>query len=65
MVQIGGIGSGMFLVAVVFATWYLRRQVDERFRGSLLVTAMLVLSSVLVAALGIYTALEVFGIEIG
>jgi Mn2+/Fe2+ NRAMP family transporter len=65
MVQIGGIGSGMFLVAVVIATWYLRREVDERFRGSLLVTAMLVLSSVAVGALGIYTALEVFGVEIG
>jgi hypothetical protein len=65
MVQIGGIGSGMFLVAVVIATWYLRREVDERLRGSLLVTAMLVLSSVAVGTLGIYTALEVFGVEIG
>jgi len=29
------------------------------------VTAMLVFSSVAVGALGIYTALEVFGVEIG
>ena len=43
---------------------YLRRQVDQRFRGSAFVTFMLVLSSVAVGALGIYMVLQVFGIEI-
>ena len=65
MVQIGGIASGIFLVAVVIATWHLRREVPERFRGGMPTTAMLVLSSLAISALGIYTVSQVFGVEIG
>jgi Mn2+/Fe2+ NRAMP family transporter len=66
MVQIGGIAGGIFLAAVVVAVWYLRTvEVDHRFRANPLLTAALVVSSVAVAALGVYSVLKVFGIEIG
>jgi Mn2+/Fe2+ NRAMP family transporter len=66
MVQIGGIAGGIFLAAVVVAVWYLRTlEVDRRFRTNRLLTAALVVSSVAVAALGVYSVLSVFGIEIG
>ncbi|MBK1786334.1 Nramp family divalent metal transporter [Prauserella cavernicola] len=66
MVQIGGIGSGVFLVAVVIGVWYLRSQEpDKRFRPNPFITTALVLSSLAIGALGVYSALEVFGIEIG
>ncbi|WP_432564207.1 Nramp family divalent metal transporter [Kineococcus sp. SYSU DK003] len=64
MVQIGGISSGIFLVAVVIATWHLRRQVEARFRDGAFVTTMLVLSSSAISLLGVYTVLQVFGVEI-
>jgi hypothetical protein len=51
---------------VVVAVWYLRTlEVDRRFRTNRLLTAALVVSSVAVAALGVYSVLSVFGIEIG
>lgn len=63
MVQIGGVASAMFLLAVVVAVWYLRtREVDRRFRRNRALTVMLVISSLAVALLGIYSALEVFGL---
>lgn len=65
MVQIGGIGSGIFLVAVVIAVWRLRREVPKRFRRSTFWTVALCFSSAAVAALGVYSVLKVFGIEIG
>ncbi|WP_029090121.1 Nramp family divalent metal transporter [Brevibacterium album] len=66
MVQIGGVASGVFLVAVVIAVWFLRsREVPAEFRSNHFFTVMLVLSSLAIAALGIYSALETFGIEIG
>ncbi|GAA4617373.1 Nramp family divalent metal transporter [Saccharopolyspora hordei] len=65
MVQIGGFGGGVFLVAVVIAVWYLRaHEPDKHLRPHPLVTAALILSSLAIAALGVYSALEVFGIEI-
>jgi Mn2+/Fe2+ NRAMP family transporter len=65
LVQIGGIAGGIFLLAVVVATWHLRRDVPERFRANTTVTVMLVLSSIAISALGLYTIAQVFGIEIG
>ena len=66
MVQIGGIGSGVFLLAVVVAGWRLRStEVDRRFRANPWLTAALVVSSAAITVLGIYTVLEVFGISIG
>jgi hypothetical protein len=65
MVQIGGVGSGIFLVAVVIAVWALRRtEVAPEFRASRVLSTALVLSSLAIAALGVYTVLETFGIEI-
>jgi hypothetical protein len=66
MVQIGGIAGGIFLAAVVVAVWYLRTaEVDRRFRTNRFLTAALVLSSLAVAALAVYSVLDVFGIEVG
>jgi Mn2+/Fe2+ NRAMP family transporter len=66
MVQIGGIAGGVFLAAVVIAVWYLRTvEVDRRFRANPYLTAALVVSSVAVAALAVYSVLNVFGIEVG
>ncbi|WP_243788364.1 hypothetical protein [Saccharopolyspora gloriosae] len=66
MVQIGGIGSGVFLLAVVVAVWQLRStEVDRRFRANRWLTAALVLSSAAITVLGVYTVLEVFGIGFG
>lgn len=63
MVQIGGIASGFFLVAVVIAVWKLRRtEVPARFKGNHFLTVALVLSSLLIAALGVYSVLTVFGV---
>lgn len=66
MVQIGGVMTGVFLVAVVVAVWYLRQtETDPALRGSPLFNAMLVLSSIAIGLLGIYTLLSVLGVEIG
>ncbi|MBE9375861.1 Nramp family divalent metal transporter [Saccharopolyspora sp. HNM0983] len=66
MVQIGGTVTGIFLPAVVLATWYLRgKQVDRRLHGGTAFTVLLVASSVAIVALGIYTVLNVFGIGTG
>ncbi|GAB3286392.1 Nramp family divalent metal transporter [Pseudoclavibacter terrae] len=66
MVQIGGIASGIFLVAVVIAVWHLRKQeVAPEFKSNHFFTVMLGVSSFAVAALGIYSALEIFGLGIG
>ncbi|MEU2198568.1 Nramp family divalent metal transporter [Isoptericola sp. NPDC019482] len=66
MVQIGGVASGIFLIAVVIAVWWLRtKEVPKEFRSNHALTVALVLSSLAVAALGVYSALETFGIEVG
>ncbi|MCG5219280.1 Nramp family divalent metal transporter [Streptosporangium sp. KLBMP 9127] len=65
MVQIGAIGTGIFLLAVTVAVWRLRAtEVDERFKANRWMTAALALSSVGIVLLGIYTMLEVFGVSI-
>ena len=62
MVQIGGVMTGVFLLGVVIAVWYLRRtEIDPRLYGGGLFNAVLVISSIAIVLLGIYTALSVFG----
>lgn len=66
MVQIGGVMTGVFLVAVVVAVWYLRQtETDPRLHGNGAFNALLVVSSVAIGLLGIYTLLTVFGLQIG
>lgn len=66
MVQIGGVVTGIFLVAVVIAVWYLRKtEVDPRLHGGGWFNAALVISSVAIGLLGVYTLLSVFGLTIG
>ncbi len=66
MVQIGGVMTGVFLLAVVVAVWYLRNtEVAQRLYGGGLFNAMLVISSIAIVLLGVYTALSVFGLTPG
>ncbi|MFC7342740.1 Nramp family divalent metal transporter [Saccharopolyspora griseoalba] len=61
MVQIGGVVTGIFLPAVVVATWYLRNtQVDPELRGGNWFNTVLTISSVAITLLGIYSLFEVF-----
>jgi Mn2+/Fe2+ NRAMP family transporter len=61
MVQIGGVMTGVFLLAAVVAVWYLRNtETDRRLHGSTLFNAFLVVSSVAIALLGVYAAVSVF-----
>ncbi|MFZ3599125.1 Nramp family divalent metal transporter [Streptomyces sp. BH104] len=63
MVQIGGIGGGIFLVAVVIAVWRLRGTgVPARFRSNRWLTAALMLSSLAILALGVLGVLDTLGI---
>jgi Mn2+/Fe2+ NRAMP family transporter len=62
MVQIGGVMTGVFLVAVVIAVWYLRQtETDPRLRGGGPFNLLLMVSSVAIGLLGVYTLLDVFG----
>ncbi|MGH3504390.1 MAG: Nramp family divalent metal transporter [Nocardioidaceae bacterium] len=66
MVQIGGVMTGIFLVAVVIAVWYLRRtETDSRLYGGRIFHIALVISSIAIGLLGIYSVLNVFGLSIG
>jgi hypothetical protein len=66
MVQIGGVATGVFLLAVVVAVWYLRRtEVDRRLYGGSLFNAVLIISSIAIILLGVYSALSVFGLTPG
>ena len=60
MVQIGGVVTGIFLPAVVVATWYLRNtQVDPELRGGNWFNTILTISSVAITLLGIYSLVKV------
>ncbi|MGI8910075.1 MAG: Nramp family divalent metal transporter [Rubrobacteraceae bacterium] len=62
MVQIGGVMTGIFLLGVVAAVWYLRNtEIDPRQRGGNLFSVALIVSSIAIAALGVYSAVSVFG----
>jgi hypothetical protein len=66
MVQIGGVMTGVFLVAAVIAVWYLRRvETDPRLYGGRLFNVLLSVSSVAIGLLGVYSLLQAFGVEIG
>lgn len=66
MVQIGGVVTGIFLVAVVVTVWYLRKtEVDPRLYGGKWFNTALLISSIAIGLLGIYTLLNVFGVSIG
>jgi hypothetical protein len=63
MVQIGGVMTGIFLLAVVVAVWYLRNtEVDPRLYGGRLFNAVLIISSLAIVLLGVYTVLSITGI---
>ncbi|QYJ15914.1 hypothetical protein Rxycam_01744 [Rubrobacter xylanophilus DSM 9941] len=63
MVQIGGVMTGVFLLAVVVCVWYLRRtEIDRRLYGGAAFNALLVVSSIAIALLGVYTILSVFNL---
>src|ERR687897_16032 len=63
MVQIGGVVTGIFLLAVVVAVWYLRNtEVDSRLYGGGVFNAVLIISSIAIALLGVYTVLSVTGV---
>ncbi|MGY5107039.1 Nramp family divalent metal transporter, partial [Streptomyces sp. 900105245] len=66
MVQIGGIGGGIFLLAVVIAVWRLRYTgVPRRFHSNPWMTAALVVSSVAILCVGVYGVLETVGVVTG
>ncbi|MDQ3510000.1 MAG: Nramp family divalent metal transporter [Actinomycetota bacterium] len=61
MVQIGGVMTGIFLLAAVVAVWYLRNtETDPRLHGSGFFNALLIVSSIAITLLGVYTAVSVF-----
>ncbi|MGH3341761.1 MAG: Nramp family divalent metal transporter [Carbonactinosporaceae bacterium] len=63
MVQIGGVVSGIVLLGVVVAAWYLRRtETDPRLYGSTLFNTFLIVSTVALGLVALYSALEVFGV---
>jgi hypothetical protein len=66
MVQIGGVMTGVFLVGVVAATWYLRKtETEPELRGKGAFNLLLVASTIAIVFLGAYTVLAQFGIKIG
>ena len=63
MVQIGGVATGVFLLAAVAAVWYLRRtEIDPRLYGGTPFNVVLVISSIAIVLLGVYSALSVLGL---
>ncbi len=63
MIQIGGVMTGVFLLAVLVATWYLRaRETDRRVYGGPMFNATLILSTAAIALLGLYTVASTLGL---
>ncbi len=63
MVQVGGVMTGVFLIAVLIATWYLRQtETDRRLYGHAPFNALLIVSTIAILALGIYTIVLTLGI---
>lgn len=65
MIQITGVISGIFLLATVTSVWIIRRQIDDRLRGGRLFTIALVVSTVAIGLVGVYTILSALGVTIG
>jgi Mn2+/Fe2+ NRAMP family transporter len=63
MVQIAGVMTGIFLIGVVWAVYWLRRnETDPRLHGGRAFAVCLAVSSVAIALLGVYSLLDVVGI---
>ena len=63
MIQIGGVMTGIFLLAVLAATWYLRsEETDRRVYGGRAFNAVLIVSTIAIALLGVYTIVSTTGI---
>jgi Mn2+/Fe2+ NRAMP family transporter len=63
MVQIAGVMTGIFLVGVVWAVYWLRRnETDPRLHGGRAFAVCLAVSSAAIASLGVYSLLDVVGI---
>jgi Mn2+/Fe2+ NRAMP family transporter len=63
MVQIAGVMTGIFLVGVVWAVYWLRQnETDSRLHGGRGFAVFLAVSSVAIALLGIYSLLDVVGV---
>jgi hypothetical protein len=63
MIQIGGVMTGIFLIAVLIATWYLRaKETDSRVYGGPVFHLSLLVSTLTIALLGLYTVLSALGI---
>jgi Mn2+/Fe2+ NRAMP family transporter len=63
MVQIAGVMTGIFLIGVVWAVYWLRRnETDPRLRGGRAFAVCLAVSSAAIALLGVYSLLDVLGI---
>jgi Mn2+/Fe2+ NRAMP family transporter len=63
MVQIAGVMTGIFLIGVVWAVYWLRRnETDPRLHGGRAFAVCLAVSSTAIALLGLYSLLDVIGI---
>ncbi|GAA5132086.1 Nramp family divalent metal transporter [Pseudonocardia adelaidensis] len=63
MVQIAGVMTGIFLIGVVWAVYWLRRnETDPRLHGGRAFAVCLAVSSVAIALLGVYSLADVVGI---
>lgn len=66
MIFIGGILGGVFLLAVVIAVWYLRQtETSPQLRGGWPFATALIISSIAIGLLGIYSILNIFGFSLG
>ena len=63
MVQIGGVMTGVFLLAVTVAAWYLRKtETDSRTWGGTGFSIALILSSAAIGLLAVYTVVSTLGL---
>ncbi|WP_216639487.1 Nramp family divalent metal transporter [Brachybacterium sp. P6-10-X1] len=56
MIMVGGIAGGIFLAAVAVSALYLRRRIEPELRGGRFIHVALIVSSLAIIALGIYSA---------
>ena len=60
MIQIGGVATGIFLLAAEVPVWYQRRsETDPDLYGGTAFNALLVISSIAIVLLGLYTGANV------
>ncbi|MGO2359826.1 MAG: Nramp family divalent metal transporter, partial [Brachybacterium tyrofermentans] len=56
MIMVGGIAGGIFLAAVAISALYLRGRIEPALRGGRFIYIALIISSLAIIALGIYSA---------